>query len=130
MTHAVCSGIARHGGRCGARPITGTGYCLNHSPDISDEQRREWHSRGGKNSAAIIRAQRQLPNLATMLTADVRALMGVVLRGVIAGSIDPPVANAAANVARALGELARVQADELISDSEQLLDELEGRRAS
>lgn len=42
-----------------------------------------------------------------MTTLELRGLLGVTLKGVIGGRIEPGVGNAAANLARALNDLAK-----------------------
>jgi hypothetical protein len=127
MTVARCRGINRGGKRCGARPITGTEWCINHSPDIADETRKAWSAKGGRNSAARVRARKQLPG--EILTSDeLAAWLSVVFRQLIVGKIDPPIATAAANLARTMTEISRA------ADVQTRLDELEHlldiRRAS
>jgi hypothetical protein len=118
MTPVTCRAITRLGQRCKARPLTGTDWCLMHSEDVSPEQRREWAARGGRHSAARIRARKQLPM--EPLTADeVASYLSIGIRGVLAGSVAPPVLTAISNAARALAEVRRD------GDVQARIDELE-----
>ncbi len=95
-----CRGATKAGKPCAARPRPGTDLCPWHSDDLAD-RRREWSRRGGTNSSSKARARRQLPDGA-MSAAELGGLLGLVLKGVIAGRVEPGVGNAAANIARAL----------------------------
>ncbi len=95
-----CRGTTKDGKPCAARPRPGTDLCPWHSDDLAD-RRREWSRRGGTNSSSKARARRQIPDGA-MSAAEICGLLGVVLKGVIAGRIQPSVANAAANLGRTI----------------------------
>ena len=106
MTVAICQGIARSGQRCRARPIVGTDWCINHSPAITDAQRRAWKARGGHNSAALVRARKQLP-MEPLTSEEVASYLSIGIRGVLTKSVAPAVLNAISNAARALSEIRR-----------------------
>jgi len=77
-----------------------------HDPDLA-ESRAQWNSRGGKGTSTEAKARRTLK--AGVLTADdLRARLGVVFMGVVLGRIEPSVGTAAATIARALLDVARV----------------------
>ena len=101
MTPVTCHGITRAGERCRARPLAGSTYCVNHSPDVSDEQRKAWAARGGANSSAKARARKQLPGEA-MESDELTAWLAVVFRRLVKGELDPPIATATANLARTM----------------------------
>ncbi len=100
MTVDRCKGITKGGEPCAAKPRPGTELCPWHSADLA-ERRREWSRRGGVNSSNKARAKKQIPD-GTMSAGELGGLLGLVLKGVIAGKIEPGVGNAAANIARAL----------------------------
>ena len=101
MTLAICHGITKGGTRCRARPLVGSGYCVNHSPDISDDQRAAWRATGGKNSSAKVRARKQLPG-ALMGADEIGAWLAICFKRVIAEKMDPGVANAVSTMSRAM----------------------------
>lgn len=122
MTAANCSGITRQGQRCRARPLVGSRYCLNHSPDITDEQRRAWSAQGGANSAATVRARKQLPGEA-MEGDELTAWLAVVFRRLVKGELDPPIATAAANLARTMVAVREsIETEERITALEKALE--------
>ncbi len=82
--------------------------------------RSENARKGGQSRSNLARLKRSLPT-EPMTLIDVQNVLGAVLRDLLAGTLDPPVANAAANVARAFAAIA--QAGEL----EARLRELEAR---
>ena len=106
MTDAICRGTTRAGQRCRARPMTGSSHCINHTAAVTDEQRRAWAARGGKNSAAKVRAQKTVPTEA-MDAAELLSWLTVVFRRVITGQMAPPVGTAAASIARTITEISK-----------------------
>ena len=101
MTAVTCHGITRQGERCRARPLGGSTYCVTHSPDVTDAQRKAWAAKGGVNSSAKARARKALP--AELMTPDeLSAWLGICFRRVIVGEMEPPVGTAAANLARTM----------------------------
>jgi len=79
----------------------GSDYCVNHSPDISDEQRAAWRATGGKNSSAKARARKQLPG--ELMTPDeIGAWLAICFKRVITEKMDPSVANAVSTMSRAM----------------------------
>lgn len=76
------------------------GWCRWHSPELEHE-RREWSRAGGRGKSNKRRAKKALPD--NVLTpTEVQGMLGLALRGVLAGRLEPGVANAAANLGRAL----------------------------
>jgi hypothetical protein len=114
-----CQAKTKEGKPCSATPRPGRPYCLWHDPD-AEATRRENARKGGQSRSNLARLKRSLP--AEPLTfGDVQNVLGAVLRDLLAGTLDPPVANAAATVARAFAAIA--QAGEM----EERLRELELR---
>lgn len=101
-----CNGITRGGQRCKARPLQGTSYCVAHTPEISDEQRKAWSAQGGANSSNEVRARKQLPG-EVLSSEELASWLSVVFRKLIVGTIEPAVATAAANLARTMTEISR-----------------------
>jgi len=96
---AKCSATNKNGSPCSAGPVREDGYCYWHSPDLAD-QRRTDRQRGGAARSNVARAKRQLPD-AVLTPAELQGFIGLALRGVLAGRIEPGVANAVATLARA-----------------------------
>lgn len=105
-TGLTCSAITKGGERCKARPLQGTSYCVSHTPDISDEQRKAWAAQGGTNSSNAARARKQLPG-EVLTSEELAAWLSIVFRQLIVGKIEPAVATAAANLARTMTEISR-----------------------
>jgi len=101
MTVVNCHGITRAGERCRARPLAGSTYCVNHSPDVTDAQRKAWSAKGGANSATKVRARKQLPG-ETMESDELTAWLAVVFRRLVNGDLEPQIATATANLARTM----------------------------
>ncbi len=95
-----CRGATKAGKPCAARPRPGTDRCPWHSDDLA-EQRQAWSRKGGTNSSSRARARRQLPH-GGVSPAELQGILGLVLKGVVAGKLAPNVGNAAATIARAL----------------------------
>jgi hypothetical protein len=90
-------GTNRDGSPCSAQPRDG-GWCLWHAPDLAD-QRAGWRKRGGANRSNKSRAKKALPEGA-LSTAEVRGLVGLTIRGVLSGRVEPGIGNSVANLAR------------------------------
>ena len=101
-----CRAHNKDGGPCGAMPQTHTPFCQWHDPERVEE-RAEWNRKGGKATSTEAKARRTLK--AGVLTAeDLRARLGVVFVDVVEGRTEPAVGTAAATIARALLDVARV----------------------
>jgi len=74
---------------------------VNHSPDVTDAQRKAWAARGGTNSSARARARKQLPG-ALMGADEIGAWLAICFKRVIAEKMDPGVANAVSTMSRAM----------------------------
>ncbi len=111
-----CRALAKSGKPCAAAPLP-DGLCRWHSPTW-EAKRREWSAKGGAQRSNANRVRKQIPD-GLLTTAELRGLMGLVLKGVIAGKLEPGVATAAANVARAMIEIAKVvEVEERIAELE------------
>jgi hypothetical protein len=128
MTQQICTGIAKSGLRCRARALPDSAFCVTHSPAVSDEVRRQWRAKGGKNSANRIRFAKQMPG-ELMSLEEVDAYLGVVYRAVIHGKLDARIATAAATVASTMKELRKAAIEERLEEIEQVLG-IAKRRAS
>ncbi len=127
MTVVTCHGITRAGERCRARPLAGSTYCVNHSPDVTDAQRKAWAARGGTNSSARARARKQLPG--ELMTADeIGAWLAICFKRVIAEKMDPGVANAVSTMSKAM--LAVREASEVDERLSALEKAVEGQQMS
>ena len=95
----MCSGRNRTGQPCGAQ-VWQDGQCRWHHPGLEAE-RAGWRERGGQNRANTVRARKRIAD--TILEpSDIQGILGDTLRAVIAGTLEPGVGNAAANIARVL----------------------------
>ncbi len=104
MTVERCKGITKDGKPCAAKPRPGTEVCPWHSADLA-ERRREWSRRGGINSSNRARARKALPaNVMTM--QELHGVLGLTIRGVLSGRVEPSVANSVASLARAMTTVA------------------------
>ena len=100
-----CLGRNRDDTPCSAWVQPGRSYCQWHAPELA-EQRREWSRRGGVNRSNKARAKRELVG-DSMSLQDVSGTLSRLLRRLEVGDAEPSVCTAAANLARALSELAK-----------------------
>lgn len=96
-----CKATTIDGKPCGANQIRANGFCYWHDPDL-EEERREKRARGGKNSSNAARAKKAMKQYEGM---DLVSVLHGVLDGLLTGNHEPGVANAAANVAKAISQL-------------------------
>lgn len=98
-----CAAANASGEPCQAQPVRADGFCYWHSPSVAEERaakRRE----GGRARSNRERLKKRLP--AEPLGAEeLASYLSLVFRGLIAGKIDPPIATAAANVARTIRDI-------------------------
>ena len=95
-----CRAVNAAGSPCSAQPVRADGYCYWHSPAL-EAARAESRRRGGRQRSNQARAKRSLP-AGVMTPLEVQGVLALALRDVLAGRIEPGVANAAANLGRAL----------------------------
>jgi hypothetical protein len=94
-----CKARTANGSPCSATPVRADGYCYWHSPAVAAE-RDAARKRGGVNRSNAARAKKQLP-AGVMTTDELRGLVGLTIRGVLAGKVEPGVGNSVANLSRA-----------------------------
>jgi hypothetical protein len=93
-----CRATNANGAPCEAQPVRADGYCYWHSPQTAAEREAN-RRKGGHNRSNVQRAKRRY-GTAPLSTDDLRELLAETLRRALAGSIDPPLANAIANLSR------------------------------
>jgi hypothetical protein len=86
-----CEFIKPDGLKCEAHAVSGSDFCYFHNPDISDEEKREAQSNGGKAKALTL--QEPLPELAIAKPADAVLLVADTIKRVRAGTLDIRTAN-------------------------------------
>ena len=95
-----CNGTNTAGGPCEAQPVRSSGFCYWHDPSLASERHAN-RRRGGSARSNAARAKKALPD--TVLSpAEIQGMLGLALRDVLAGRLEPGVANAAASLGRAL----------------------------
>ena len=86
-----CEFIKPDGTKCEAYAIKGSEFCYFHNPDISDEEKREAQSNGGKTKALTLKEP--LPELVLAEPADTVLLITDTISRVRAGKLDIRTAN-------------------------------------
>jgi len=86
-----CEFIKTDGEKCEAHAIKDSEFCYFHNPDISDEEKREAQSNGGKTKA--LKLKEPLPALALVKPDDTILLVADTIRRVRAGTLDIRTAN-------------------------------------
>jgi hypothetical protein len=105
MKAGRCTATTKAGKPCSAQARPGKRVCLWHDAEAAEERRKN-AAKGGQARSNLARLKRSLPTEPLAFT-DVQGVLGAVLRDLLAGKLDPPVANAAANVARAFAAIAQ-----------------------
>ena len=100
-----CRGTTKEGNPCGAKPRPGSDLCPWHDPALA-ARRSAWSAKGGQQRSNRARANKELP-AEPMTLAELHSWLGIAFKRVIAGTMDPPIATAAANVARTMADLAK-----------------------
>lgn len=116
-----CLAIARSGSRCSRPALTGSTYCLMHSPDHA-ELRREAAAKGGRARSNKARAAAMLPD--PMTTDELTGWLSVAFKQTLSGRLDPKVGSAVATLARALLEAQSAAAQPAIADLEEQVEVL------
>jgi hypothetical protein len=98
----ACPGINRDGSKCRAKPFGGKPTCIWHDPARQD-QLAEARRRGGFNSSAEARALKALQELPAL--TNVNDVLKVAMMKVLAGRMQPKVANALAALAARIESL-------------------------
>jgi hypothetical protein len=99
-----CSARNKDGTPCGAAAWKDA-LCRWHHPDL-EQQRAEGRRRGGMAKSNKARAKRQLPE--AMSHDELLGFVSLSIKGVLGGKVEPGVANAVANLARAFVTVAGV----------------------
>jgi len=86
-----CEFIKPDGTKCEAHAIKDSEFCYFHNPDISDEEKREAQSNGGKTKALTLKEP--LPELVLAEPADAVLLIADTISRVRAGTLDIRTAN-------------------------------------
>ena len=103
-----CSGITKAGKRCNSLALPGSDFCISHDPTrVTDLA--EYRKRGGKGRSNDARARKALTG-GFKDVATAQAVLLQVLTKLYKGDFDPGLANAMANVARAIDALAKTNA--------------------
>lgn len=126
-----CQRTNQDGSPCGAKPWK-DGLCRWHHPDLAAD-RRAWSAKGGANRSNATRARKAIAGDLRDL-GTVQATMLGVLKKLEAGTIEPGVATAMANVSRALVSVAQASAavdfERQLADMARQLAELRERRGA
>src|SRR5215212_436170 len=124
-----CPATTQSGKPCSAKPRPGSTWCAWHDPALA-QRRSAWSAKGGANRSNKSRARKALPaELMTM--EEVQSYLGVTLRGVLSGTVDPGVGTAVATIARAMTTVAGAGAlEQQIAGLAQQIAELTGRRSA
>ena len=104
MEAGRCTATTKAGKPCSAQARPGKRVCLWHDAEAAEE-RRQNAAKGGQARSSLSRLKRGMP-MELLSISDVQAVLGAVLRDLLDGKLDPPVANSAAGVARAFAALA------------------------
>jgi len=86
-----CEFIKPDGTKCEAHAIKDSEFCYFHDPNISDEEKREAQSNGGKTKALTLK--KPLPNLPIAEPEDAVLLVADTIKRVRAGELDIRTAN-------------------------------------
>lgn len=86
-----CEFIKPDGQKCEAHAIKDSEFCYFHNPDISDEDKREAQSNGGKTKALTLKEP--LPVLPIAKPEDAVLLIADTINRVRAGTLDIRTAN-------------------------------------
>jgi hypothetical protein len=86
-----CEYIKTDGTKCEANAINKGSFCYFHSPDVSDEDKREAQSNGGKTKALTLKTP--LPEMTLAKPDDAILLISDTIKRVRAGELDIRTAN-------------------------------------
>ena len=92
---------------CRRTPMTGTPWCWTHSPDISEEERREARSRGGQEAQKQHALMKQVQGMAAELEVDLstptacRKLLEALAKAVLVGGVTPQRSGALVQIVNA-----------------------------
>ena len=86
-----CKHLKDNGEQCQANAMSESEFCYFHNPDISDEEKREAQSNGGKTKALTLKEP--LPELVLAKPEDAVLLIADTISRVRAGTLDIRTAN-------------------------------------
>lgn len=86
-----CNHTKKSGETCEAYAVKDSEFCYFHNPDVSDEDKREVQSNGGKTKALTLKEA--LPELALSKPSDAVLLVADTISRVRAGTLDIRTAN-------------------------------------
>ena len=86
-----CQFIKENGENCDANAMKNSKFCYLHNPEISEEEKKQIQSLGGKNRALII--SNPLPPIEIKKSKDVITLLTDTINCVRLGEIDIKTAN-------------------------------------
>lgn len=121
-----CSATNKDGTPCSGQPYR-DGFCRWHHPDLAEEQ-RAWRVKGGQAKSNRARAKKALPS-ELMSMAEVQSYLGVAMKGVLTGKIEPGVGTALANIARAMRDVgAAAELESQLADMRRQIADISDRR--
>lgn len=86
-----CEKVKADGTQCEANAINESEFCYFHNPDITDDEKREAQSNGGKAKALTLKEP--LPDINLATPQDAVMLLADTIRRVRAGELDIRTAN-------------------------------------
>ncbi len=93
-----CQATTKSGKPCSAT-VVADGMCAWHAPSWA-EKRRQWSAEGGRKRSNRARAAKDLP-AGVMTNDELRGLVGLTIKGVLAGRVEPGIGNSVAALSRA-----------------------------
>jgi hypothetical protein len=93
-----CTATNKSGAACSAQAWKDQ-LCRWHHPDL-EAKRAEGRRKGGQNKSNAARAKKELP-AGVMTNAELRGLVGLTIKGVLDGRIEPGIGNSVAALSRA-----------------------------
>lgn len=87
----LCKSLTTEELPCQARPMQGSEFCYLHNPSISEDEKRDARSRGGKENQIVLKTP--LPPLKLTNAKDVIVLLQDTINGVRSGELDVRIAN-------------------------------------
>jgi hypothetical protein len=96
MSGPTCRGTRKDGSPCKSTVLDADGWCFAHQPG-QEADRAEARQRGGRNSSNLARVSKLIPARLGGVYDRLERAMGEVHEG----TLEPPRANALANLARA-----------------------------
>src|SRR5215212_9858060 len=111
-----CQAVTKSGKPCAAT-VVADGMCAWHAPSWA-ERRRQWSAEGGRRRSNASRAKKHLP-AGVLTSTELLGVVGLSLKGVLAGRVEVGVANAVANLARAYATVREaVELEQRLADLE------------